>query len=92
MAFALYQLPINHDFMPQNSKKPLQLPNYYDQYYIQVKAANSSTKIVRQSKEAAIAAYHYYLQLGREVVWLGKWNGQSFEEAIIELEETEVIN
>jgi len=78
--------------MPQNSPKPLQLPNYYDNYYIQVKAASSSTKIVRQSKEAAIAAYHYYLQLGREVVWLGKWNGQFFEDAIIDLVVTDVIN
>jgi len=72
--------------MPKHSTTLLQSSDYFERYYLKLKTQDSSTKITRSTKAAAKAAYQYYLHQGREVMWLGKWNGQSFEDTTIELE------
>ena len=72
--------------MPKYSATILQSSDYFEKYYLTLKTQNSSTKIARSTKAAAKAAYQYYLHQGREVIWLGKWNGQSFEDTNIDLE------
>jgi len=56
-----------------------QQESYFSNYYLKIKASKDIT-IVRKTKEAAIKAYQYYLDKGRNIEWLGKWVGNKFEE------------
>ncbi len=70
--------------MSKNLTVSLQAANYFENYYLNVKTPTSSTKISRSTKASAKVAYQHYLDKGLEVIWLGKWNGQAFEDTIIE--------
>ena len=49
-------------------------------YYFVVKDSPSSITISRSEKPEAVHAYQHYATLGKEVEWLGRWNGKDFEE------------
>ena len=61
----------------------LQAADYFERYYLKIMTPNSSTTITRSTKASAMIAYQYYHDQGREVIWLGKWNGQTFEDTTI---------
>ena len=67
----------------------LQADDYFENYYLKIKTPCNSTKIARPTKASAKAAYLYYLDKGREVIWLGKWNGHSFEDTTIEMNQVD---
>jgi hypothetical protein len=50
-------------------------------YYFTVKAIPNNITIYRKTKEAAADAYQKYVSLGKDIEWLGKWNGKQFLEA-----------
>lgn len=51
-------------------------------YYFNVKSSGSSNiTIKRKSKEEAINRFKNYENLGKEVEWLGKWDGKKFVES-----------
>ena len=50
-------------------------------YYFTVKAIPNNITIYRKTKEAAVDAYQKYVSLGKDIEWLGKWNGKQFVEA-----------
>jgi hypothetical protein len=49
-------------------------------YYFQIKSGQQSITICRKNKDAAKQAFNKYVQVGKNVEWLGKWNGKSFDE------------
>ena len=51
-----------------------------DKYYFTIKSAPNNITIFRKSKEAAVNAYRKYKKAGKEIEWLGKWNGKEFTE------------
>jgi len=69
--------------MPKHSTTILQSSDYFERYYLKIMTPNSSTTITRSTKASAMIAYQYYHDQGREVIWLGKWNGQTFEDTTI---------
>jgi hypothetical protein len=50
-------------------------------YYFNVKAGHANITIHRASKRDALNTYESYKKVGKEVEWLGKWNGKKFIEA-----------
>lgn len=52
-----------------------------DKYYFTIKSVPNNITIYRKSKEAAMAAYRKYEKAGKEIEWLGKWDGKKFVES-----------
>jgi hypothetical protein len=50
-------------------------------YYFTVKSVPNNITIYRKNKEAAVAAYRRYVQLGKDCEWHGCWNGKQFTES-----------
>ena len=49
-------------------------------YYFTIKSTPNNITIYRNSKKAALLAYQQYEEVGKEIEWLGKWNGKKFED------------
>ncbi len=49
-------------------------------FYIKVKTGPTKITIKRKEKKDAIDAYFSYVKIGKEVEWLGKWDGKKFQE------------
>ena len=50
-------------------------------YYFTIKSSPNNITIHRKEKATAIAAFIQYKEAGKEVEWLGKWNGKVFVES-----------
>jgi hypothetical protein len=50
-------------------------------YYFTIKSTPNNITIFRKKKQAAIDAFLKYKQLGKEIEWLGKWDGKKFTES-----------
>lgn len=49
-------------------------------YYMIIKSIPNNITFFRKSKEAAVEAFQSYMAVGKNVEWLGKWNGKKFVE------------
>ncbi len=47
-------------------------------YYFTIKSVPNNITIFRKSKDAAIATFKKYQKAGKEIEWLGKWDGKKF--------------
>lgn len=52
-----------------------------DKYYFTIKSTPNNITMYRKSKQAATDAFTRYKRLGKEVEWLGKWDGKKFTES-----------
>ena len=52
-------------------------------YYFTIKNNSSNITMHRKDKEMAISTYRHYQGVGKQVIWLGKWDGKNFVEASI---------
>lgn len=50
-------------------------------YYFTIKSVPNNITIFRKTKEAAVTAFKKYKKAGKEIEWLGKWNGKEFTES-----------
>ncbi len=50
-------------------------------YYFTIKANPNNITIFRNTKRAATEAFMKYHRLGKEIEWLGKWDGKKFTES-----------
>ncbi len=50
-------------------------------YYFMIKSVPNNITIFRKTKEAAMSAFCKYKNAGKEIEWLGKWDGKEFKEA-----------
>ncbi len=50
-------------------------------YYFTIKAVPNNITIFRKTKNAAVDAFQMYQKAGKEVEWLGKWDGKKFVES-----------
>ncbi len=50
-------------------------------YYFTIKSTPNNITIFRKTKQAAVDAFMTYKRLGKEVEWLGKWDGKKFTES-----------
>lgn len=51
-----------------------------DKYYFTIKSVPNNITIFRKTKEAAMTAFRKYERAGKEIEWLGKWDGKKFVE------------
>lgn len=51
-----------------------------NKYYFTIKAVPNNITIFRKSKQAAMDAFQKYQRAGKEIEWLGKWDGKKFTE------------
>ena len=49
-------------------------------YYFNVSSGPQNITIHRVEKENAVRSYQNYIKLGKNVEWLGKWDGKKFSE------------
>lgn len=49
-------------------------------YYFTIKSVPNNITISRKNKDAAASAFRRYLKAGKEIEWLGKWDGKKFTE------------
>lgn len=49
-------------------------------YYFTIKSIPNNITIYRKNKSAAASAFRRYQKAGKEVEWLGKWDGKKFIE------------
>ena len=49
-------------------------------YYYTIKSTPNNITIFRKNKKAALDAFMTYKRLGKEIEWLGKWDGKKFTE------------
>ncbi|MCB0519781.1 MAG: hypothetical protein H6577_13145 [Lewinellaceae bacterium] len=49
-------------------------------YYFTIKSHPSNITIHRKQREMAEAAFRQYKMEGKDIEWLGKWNGKTFVE------------
>ena len=49
-------------------------------YYLVIKSHPNNITFYRKDKSAAVDTFHRYNQVGKNIEWLGRWNGKSFEE------------
>ncbi len=56
-------------------------------YYFKVKTGPSKITIKRTDKKEAAEAYYSYIKIGKEVEWLGRWEGKKFEDSEVPKEE-----
>jgi hypothetical protein len=52
-------------------------------YYFTVKSVPNNITIFRKTKEAAVEAFRSYKSVGKEVEWLGRWDGKKFTESTV---------
>ena len=52
-------------------------------YYFMIKSYPNNITIHRKDKEKAISAFRNYREAGKDIEWLGKWNGKIFIESNI---------
>ena len=50
-------------------------------YYFTIKSTPNNITMYRKTKQAAADAFMRYKRLGKEVEWLGKWDGKKFTES-----------
>lgn len=50
-------------------------------WYFTIKSIPNNITIYRKNKETAVEAYRKYQRAGKEVEWLGKWDGKKFTES-----------
>lgn len=51
-----------------------------DKYYFMIKSVPNNITIFRKTREAALDAFRKYKSAGKEIEWLGKWDGKQFTE------------
>ncbi len=51
-----------------------------DKWYFTIKSIPNNITIYRKTKESAARAFVQYQKAGKEVEWLGKWDGKKFTE------------
>ena len=49
-------------------------------YYFNVKSGHQMITIYRNEKKAAVNAFKNYIKVGKDVEWLGCWDGKDFKE------------
>jgi len=49
-------------------------------YYFNIRTGQQNITICRTDKNDAIYAYLNYVELGKDVEWLGRWEGKKFSE------------
>jgi hypothetical protein len=49
-------------------------------YYLTIKSTPNNITLFRKNKKSAINTFTKYKELGKEVEWLGKWDGKKFTE------------
>ena len=49
-------------------------------YYFNVRSGHANITIKRESKRDAVSTYKAYQKVGKNVEWLGQWNGKKFIE------------
>ena len=49
-------------------------------YYFRIKSGQQQIMIHRSKKDKALQVYQNYEKLGKQVEWLGKWDGKKFVE------------
>ena len=47
-------------------------------YYFTIASSPRNITLHRKSKQAAVTAFRHYKIVGKEVEWLGQWNGKEF--------------
>jgi hypothetical protein len=50
-------------------------------WYFTIKSTPNNITMYRKTKQAAADAFTRYRRLGKEVEWLGKWDGKKFQES-----------
>ncbi len=50
-------------------------------YYFTIKSYPNNITIHRKDKTKAISAFKNYKAAGKDIEWLGKWNGKNFVES-----------
>ena len=50
-------------------------------YYFTIKNHPSNIIMHRKSKDLAVSTFRHYQDVGKQVIWLGKWDGKNFVEA-----------
>lgn len=50
-------------------------------YYFTIKGGRNNITMHRKSKAAAVEVYQRYESVGKDIVWLGKWDGDNFVES-----------
>ena len=51
-------------------------------YYFNVKSGQQMITIFRKEKKAAVKAFKDYIKVGKDVEWLGCWDGKDFKETV----------
>ncbi len=51
-------------------------------YYFNVKSGHQMITIYRKEKKAAVNAFKNYMKVGKDVEWLGCWDGKDFKETM----------
>ncbi|NNC94988.1 MAG: hypothetical protein HKN92_05450 [Chitinophagales bacterium] len=51
-----------------------------DKWFFTIKSIPNNITISRSTKDAASLAFHQYKAVGKQIEWLGKWNGKKFTE------------
>lgn len=49
-------------------------------YYFTIKTRPNNITMHRKDKGAAVKTFQRYEEIGKEVEWLGKWDGKNFTE------------
>ncbi len=50
-------------------------------FYFKVKTGPTKITIKRKEKKEAVDAYLGYIKIGKDVEWLGRWDGKKFQES-----------
>lgn len=51
-----------------------------DNYFFTIKGIPNNITIYRNTKDDASKAFHQYKAVGKQIEWLGRWNGKKFIE------------
>ena len=47
-------------------------------YYLKIDSIPNNITLFRKTKEAAFITFKRYNDVGKQIEWLGKWNGKEF--------------
>jgi hypothetical protein len=50
-------------------------------YYFTVRSAPNNITMYRKTRKEAIEIYQHYKKVGKDIEWLGKWDGKKFVES-----------
>ena len=50
------------------------------EYYFNIRTGQQNITLSRSEKKDAVYAFLNYVELGKDVEWLGKWEGKKFSE------------